>query len=395
MNPLLSRIAAPPAVTALADYRGGLPLLDLTVGTPWFGPPRAFRDAMAALVLGDEGTLHHHDTYAPHRGTPQLRGAVAAFYEAGYGLRLDPDRQILITHGATGAIWTAVLAATGIGDEVLLPDPCYTLYEPIITVLGRTPVRVPGDPADGLLLDADRVARAISPRTSLLVLNSPVNPTGAMYGPARLKAIAAVLEAAGAALVHDEVLDCFARARPHVPAAAVAGSRVLMANSLSKRLGITGWRVGWLAGDPDLIDAAARIHPLTTIAVNHPAQLAGAAALSAPEHGAFVDAHSRAIAAGGQEFLDALARIPGFPGDLTLPDGGVYAFVDVTAVGVTLAGGGDSPDAAVARHLRDRCGVAVLPGSAFGPAGAGFVRISLGAPPERLAEAARRLAAWR
>ncbi|MBO3747346.1 pyridoxal phosphate-dependent aminotransferase [Streptosporangiaceae bacterium NEAU-GS5] len=404
MNPLLDGVAPPPAAAM-----GGPVTVDLTVGTPWYGPPRAFRDAMRELVApGDD--LRRHDVYAPPRGADELRTAIAGLYLAEHELALDADRQILVTHGATGAMWTAVLAGSGAGQEILLPDPCYTLYEPIVTVLGRRPLRVPGDPAAGWLLDPADVARAITADTAMLLLNSPVNPTGSMYGPARLRALAEVTAAAGALLVHDEVLDCFARERPHVPAIALADQGVLVVNSLSKRLGVTGWRLGWLAGDARAVSAAARVHPLTTIAVDHAAQLAGAAALTDPGHPAMIRERAAAIAGVGREFLRALSRLPGWPDDLDLPAGGVYAFPDVTGLfpgvtglfpgvtglfpGVTGLGMGLPPgpvDVAVARALRERCGVGVLHGSLYGSGGEGHIRISLAAPPDQLREAIRRL----
>lgn len=393
MNPLLDSIAAPPRGAALADYRGELALIDLTVGTPWYGPPHAFCDAMTDLVRTSNGAAREHDLYAPPLGAPALREAVAQHYQDSYGLHFNPGLQVLITHGATGAVWIAVLAATAIGDEVLLPDPCYALYESIVTILGRRARRVAGDPASGLLLDPDTVAHAIGPRSKMLLINSPVNPTGAMYGKARLQALVRVTTAAGLHVVHDEVLDCFARRQPHVPAAAVAGSGVVMANSLSKRFGITGWRLGWLVGDPDVLSAAARVHPLGSIAVNHACQLAAAAALDTPDHAAFVAEHAAGVAAQGEEFLHLLSKVPGFPDELSLPDGGVYAFVDVSGVADRLgcSGGSEPSDIAVTRILRERCGVAVLPGSAFGVSGAGYIRISLAVPPSQLTEAGRRL----
>ncbi|GLY26212.1 pyridoxal phosphate-dependent aminotransferase [Micromonospora sp. NBRC 101691] len=392
MNPLLDRLEPAPTHQIRAGYRGHRELLDLSVGTPWYGPPESFRTAMAELVAAGSGELRQHDEYAPPNGAARLREAIVRHYQASYGLRLNTD-QVLVTHGATGAVFVAVLAASGIGDEVLLPDPCYTLYEPIVTLLGRRPRRVPGDPHDGYRLDPATVARAVTSRTALLLLNSPVNPTGALYDWPRLAALAEVLAAAGVRLVHDEVLDCFTWHGPHVPAAAVAADGILMVNSLSKRLGVTGWRVGWLTGDPTVVAAAAQVHPLTSIAVNHAAQIAGAVAFTAPDHRQIVTDRAASIATAGRDFLRALGSVPGVRDDLDLPDGGVYAFVAIDGLArhLGLADTEGRTDVAVAHALRDRCGIAVLPGSVFGAAGAGHVRVSLAAPASRLVAAAERL----
>jgi aspartate/methionine/tyrosine aminotransferase len=393
MNPLVSGLAPPPAATVMAGYRQALPLLDLTVGTPWYGPPEAFLAAVreCAQSRGDERT--QYDVYAPAQGAAELRDEICRLYRRAYNLTLDPE-QILVTHGATGAVWTAILALSGTDDEILLPDPCYTLYEPIVTILGRRPVRVAGSEADNFLLDPETVARAIGPGTALLVLNSPVNPTGAMYDQARLAELVAVTHTAGVHIVHDEVLDCFARRQPHIPVLAVADQGIIAVNSLSKRLGITGWRIGWLAGDPSLVAVATRVHPLTSIAVNHIGQVAGAAALAAPDHDRMVTDRSIQVATAGAAFLESLRTVPGFARGLSLPDGGVYAFVDVRAVpdALTIETGSEPVDVAVTRALRDRYGIATLPGSVFGPSGTGRIRISLAVSPSRLIEAAHRLA---
>lgn len=394
MNGALARIAPSPSASVVGSYRGDTPLVDLTAGTPWFGPPESFRLAMADLVTPAAAGRQHHDTYAPAQGTPRLRAAIRALYQQDHGLDVDADMEVLVTHGGTGAVWTAVLTTTDAGDEVLLPDPCYSLYEPILLALGRRPVRVAGDPASGLLVDPAAVHAAIRPRTRLLMLNSPVNPTGSVYDEARLAAIAEVAAAADVVVVLDEVLDCFCWERPHVPLLAVRRRGVLTVNSLSKRLGITGWRLGWLAGDPDLIESAVRLHALQSIAVNHAAQLAAAAAVLDADRTRIMAQRSAAVLQAGTRFVREVAAVPGFPEDLRMPDGGVYAFVDVT--GIARRHGSfhqnQPSDIGVMTLLRDRCGVAVLPGSAFGPAGAGRVRISLAAAPDQLDLATRRLA---
>lgn len=389
MNRALDLLAPAPAAVVLDGYPGDEPLVDLAAGTPWYGPPESFRAAMTALVEPGSGELRDHDRYAPARGAPALREAIARLYRDEHGLVLDPDRQVLVTQGATGAVWTVVLATTSAGDDVVLPNPCYSLYEPIVTALGRRPVRVTGDPEHGFLLAPEDLRGVITTRTRLLLLNSPVNPTGAVYRRERLEALADVAADAGLTVAHDEVLDQFSWRQPHVPLLSLGRPGMVTINSLSKRLGITGWRIGWVAGDREVVDAAARFHPLLSIAVGHAAQVAAATALAAPDAARVLAERVAEVRAAGTAFLSALSGVPGFTA--RMPDGGVYAFADVTELAERFAIAADQPDVGVAKLLRDRCGVAVLPGSAFGSAGAGRVRISLAAPAARLVTAARRL----
>ncbi|MCS7477820.1 pyridoxal phosphate-dependent aminotransferase [Umezawaea endophytica] len=394
MNRLLSGLA-PHASKRISEYAQRNPgVVDLTVGLPSFGPPRSFGAALARLSSGSRELARHEDRYAHSRGAVELRTAVAEVYAAEQGVDLDPETQVLVTNGAAGALWTAVLAVTEPGDEVLIADPAYMIYPPMVELLGRRVVRVPTSPSDGFALHVEDVRSRLTPRSRVLLVNSPGNPTGAAIGADGLADLCAFAAENGLRVVHDEVLDRFLHRGAHRSIAAVDHHGVGIAvNSLSKRFGMAGWRVGWMVGSPPVIAEAVKAHTFFLLAVSHAVQLAAATALTDPESDREVSRHADEIRARGTAFLAELGRVPGLEG-ARMPDGGFYAFVDVREFarlhGIPVDAGQDAGDA-VAEHLLRERGVAVVPGSAFGGAGEGFVRMSFACGEDRLGRAVERL----
>lgn len=395
MNRVLGGLA-PHSSKRISEFAATHPgIIDLTVGLPAFGPPKAFGTALAELSRKPGELAGNEDRYAHSRGAPDLRAAIARIYSSEQGVDIDPETQLLVTNGAAGALWTAILAVTDPGDEVLLADPTYMIYPAMIELLGRRVVRIPTSPSDGFALHVADVRKRLTPRSRALVVNSPGNPTGAVCAGAALADLCALAAGHGMFVIHDEVLDRFAHRVEHRSVVSVDSHGVGIAvNSLSKRFGMAGWRVGWMTGSPSVIAEAAKAHTFFLLAVGHAVQLAAASALADAGADAEVSRHAEETRLRGATFLADMASVPGLAG-ARVPDGGFYAFVDVGEFarlhGISRDGHHAIGDAVAAHLLHDR-GVAVVPGSAFGAEGADFVRMSFAGDAEQLACAVERLA---
>lgn len=354
MNDVLHALA-PHASKQISEYAALHPeIIDLTVGVPSFGPPPTFRKALADLQGHNGDDPAPVDLYAPGRGHLGLRSEIARLYGRSYGCAVDPAQEVLVTNGAAGALSTAILTATNAGDEVLLADPCYMLYAPLVQLLGRQVKRIATSAENGFLLEDDAVKNSAGPRTRVLLVNSPANPTGTVHNRSRMEALCRLCAERGLRLLHDEVLDSFTGETLHFPAFALNAGRntAICVNSLSKRFGMTGWRLGWLIAEPDFVEQASKCHTFLNLAVGHAVQQAAASALADPAADEEVSRHARAIRDRGRAFLASLREVPGLqvPG---IPDGGFYAFVNVQQLAQRkgLAIGGR----ALARRPRNTC----------------------------------------
>jgi aspartate/methionine/tyrosine aminotransferase len=396
MNRNLLSVRPHPSKQISDALAGDSEVVNLTVGEPSYGPPARLLEAIRERIsLGAEDPAPAYNRYAHSRGVPALRRAIGEYYRRRYGLAVDPDQQVVVTHGGAEAIWLTVFTLTEPGDEVLIPDPCYMIFEPITTVLGRTAVRVPTRAENRFRLDPDDLAGFLTEKSRLLILNSPENPTGTVYDRDTLQVLVDMAHDRGFHLLHDEVFDSLLYAGEHVPAMALeaASDRVVMVNSFSKRFGMTGWRLGWLAASPEVAGYAAKAHTFMTLATGSLIQEAAAVALNDPASDREVERHRLELQEKTLWFIDELLRIAGFSLPGGAPSGGFYLFPCVTDLGARLMpGGGDgSVSEAVARHLLQDAKVAVVPGTGFGARGEGHVRISLAAPRDRLEAALVRL----
>lgn len=258
-------------MTALATRTGAV---NLGQGFPdEDGPAEVLEAAVEALRAG-------HNQYAPARGVPALRRAIAAHQLRHYGLEVDADAGVLVTFGATEAIAAALLGLCEPGDEVLTLEPYYDAYAAVIAMAGAdrrvVTLRPPGFALDPKLLQA-----AVTPRTRLVLLNSPHNPTGRVLSRAELEAVAAVCRDRDLIAVTDEVYEHLVFDGEHVPLATLPGmaERTLSVSSLGKTFSLTGWKVGWASGPPELVAAAAAAKQFLSFAGGTPLQHAAAHAL--------------------------------------------------------------------------------------------------------------------
>jgi N-succinyldiaminopimelate aminotransferase len=346
------------------------------------GPPEMLAAAVDALRGGQ-------NQYPPGPGVPALRAAVAAHQRRFWGLEYDPDGEVLVTAGATEAIAAAVLGLCEPGDEVVCFEPYYDSYAASIALAGavRKPVTLrPG--AEGRYeFDPGALRAAFGPRTKLVLLNSPHNPTGKVFTPAELTLVAELCQEYGAYAVTDEVYEhlVFTDATaPHTPLATLPGmrDRTLRISSAGKTFSCTGWKIGWASGPAHLVTAALRVKQFLTYVNGAPFQPAVAVALGLP------DSYYEGFRAGLQQRRDQLVAGLTAAGFGVLPSEGTYfVTTDITPLGGT-------DGMAFCRTLPERCGVVAVPTEVFydnAAAGQHLVRFAFCKRPEVIEEAVRRL----
>jgi N-succinyldiaminopimelate aminotransferase len=338
--------------------------------------------AAAAAALGDG-----RHQYPPLTGVAELRAAVAAANARFYGLAVDADAEVVVTSGATEAITACLMALLDPGDEVVLFEPLYDTYLPVVRLLGAMPRLVRLAPPDWALPRAE-LAAAFGPRTKAILLNSPMNPAGKVFSPSELGIIAELLRRHDAYAVCDEVYEhiVFDGAR-HVPLMTLPGmrERCLRIGSAGKTFSLTGWKVGYVTAPRALAGIVAKAHQNLTFTTPPNLQRAVAVGL-AKDDAYFADLAAR-LAARRDQLVAGLARL-GFG---VLPAQGSYFLnAEYSALGF------DGDDAAFCHHLTETARVTAIPLSAFyeGPPPGRFIRFAFCKRAEVLEEALGRLAAW-
>jgi N-succinyldiaminopimelate aminotransferase len=347
------------------------------------GPAELMAVATEAIVAG-------RNQYPPSQGVPELRAAVAAHQAAWYGLEVSPDDQVLVTTGATEAIAAALLALCEPGDEVVLFEPSYDSYAACASMAGAVP-RLVRLHAPDWAFDPGELAAAIGPRTRMLLLNSPHNPTGKVFSPDELAQIAELCCAHDILAVTDEVYEHLVFDGAHVPLATLPGmaERTVTISSGGKTFSFTGWKVGWVSGPAPLVAAVRAAKQFLTYTSGAPFQLAIARGLAYEP--AVINGFGAALAAKRDLFCDGLGAL-GFT--VYRPSATYFATTDIA----TVAPGMGALD--FCRALPQRCGVVAIPSSVFYDAGdpdAGrtLVRWAFCKRTEVLEEALGRLAGWR
>ncbi|GII97043.1 aminotransferase [Sinosporangium siamense] len=330
--------------------------MHLEIGRPDFDTPTLVKEAATASLAA--GRVH----YGPNAGTPQLRTAIARTLAAASGPVYDPDGEVIVTIGASEAVFLAIMAFCGPGDEVLIPVPAWPAYEACVRLAGATPVFLPLDPAQGYSLDPEAVRARLTPRTRMLVVCTPHNPTGAVVDAGRLRALADVLRHTGVLVLSDEIYsELVYDGTRHVPVATVADlhMRTLTVGGFAKAYAMDGWRLGWLAAPRELATPALRIRQFTTAC---PPTFTQDAAVSALRDTAQERAQMRdAFAERRRAALDLLNGCTGL--HIGNPAGAFYLYLTYPPH----LGPGDR----FARELLEEDHVAVVPGAAFDPTGAG------------------------
>ena len=335
-----------------------------------------------------DALLDHRNQYPPLTGLPELRAAVAAANRRFYGLEIDPVAGVVVTSGATEAIAASLMALIDPGDEVVLIEPLYDTYLPVVRMLGGVPRLVRLSPPDWRL-PRDELAAAFGPRTKALLLNSPMNPTGKVFTADEMAFIAGLLIRHDAYAVCDEVYEhlVFAPAR-HIPLMTLPGmaDRTLRIGSAGKTFSLTGWKVGYVSGPAPLVEIVAKAHQNLTFTTPPNLQRAAAIGLAKPDN------YFQGLAAALQSRRDLLRDGLEQLGFRTLPtDGSYFITTDISGLGFS------DDDYAFCRALTEQAGVTAIPVGAFYASDppTRYVRFAFCKQPAVLQTALQRIAAWR
>jgi aspartate aminotransferase len=316
-------------------------------------------------LAGIEGITSGRTAYTSTAGDPAVRSAVAARY--GSGFTAD---NVVVTAGSEEAVFATMLTLLDAGDEVLIPDPGYPAYAVIARMLGAVPVSVPLRAERAFRLDPEEIARSLSPRSRLVIVCSPSNPTGAVDTAEDLARLASILEERSVAWLSDEIYAGFAYDGPIPSLRSVSPEGGIVVSGVSKDLSMTGWRIGWALGPVPVVTKIIAAHQYMVTCASSVSQAAALAAL-APESEVERAEYLEIFRARRTRMADELAKLPGIR--FHLPGGAFYFFVDVSRYGSSLA---------LAKRILDRRGVITIPGEAFGKGGEGFLRISFAASDE-------------
>ncbi|HNQ88621.1 MAG TPA: aminotransferase class I/II-fold pyridoxal phosphate-dependent enzyme [Verrucomicrobiota bacterium] len=358
------------------DIVQGMPdVISLGVGEPDFVTPWHIREA--AIYALERGRT----TYTSNLGLLRLREAIAESVARRFGVAYDPRRQILITVGVSEALDIALRAVLDPGDEVVYHEPCYVSYCPSIALAYGVPVAVPCRAEDHFAVTADAIAAVLTPRSKVLVLNFPTNPTGGTLTPAELEGIARLVRRHDLLVITDEIYSELTFEGEHRSLAALPGmaERTIFLHGFSKAYAMTGFRIGYACGPAHLVEAMMKIHQYSMLCASIVSQ---EAALEAIRNGDADTAEMREHYRLRRHVIVSAFNQMGLP--CTLPRGSFYAFPCIRNTGLT------SKEFAVRLLQEER--VACVPGSAFGPAGEGYLRCCFATALDRIEIAVERIA---
>ncbi len=349
-------------------------IISLGVGEPDFVTPWKYRDA--AVYSLEKGKTQ----YTSNAGMPELREAIAEYLHGRFDVRYDPASEVLVTVGGSEAIDLAIRALIEPGDELLIPEPCYISYNPITTLGGGVPVGVETFAKDQFKLTAESLRAAITPRSKLLILCYPSNPTGAIMTYEDLLPIAKVVEENDLIVVSDEIYAELTYGSNHVSFASLPGmkDRTIVVSGFSKAFAMTGWRMGYACGHPELIGAMLKIHQYTVMCAPIMGQVAALEALrnGMDEMYKMIESYNQRRRLVVQGFREI-----GLP--CHEPQGAFYAFPCIEGTGLT--------SEEFASRLLTEAKVAAVPGHVFGLGGEGFIRCSYATSVAQLTEALERI----
>jgi len=351
-------------------------LVRFELGEPDFNTPSHIRDTAKKAL--DSGFTH----YTSSQGLLELRKEIARKLEEDSGIVASPDSEIIVTAGACCAVYLAMLALVNPGDEVLLPDPAWPHYDPIARLADASVVHYPMREEDNFTPDPQAIRERITPKTKLLLINSPNNPTGSVTSTSTLKEIANLAEQHQLIVISDEVYDKFVYDGIHHQSfAALSGmrDRTVTINAFSKTYAMTGWRLGYAVAPANIVAEMAKLNLYANTCANSIAQVAGIEAFRGPqecvrEMAEEYDRRRRFV-------LERLNKIPKIT--CTRPKGAFYVFPNIRRLGMDSFG--------FCMHLLEKGKVSTVPGSAFGQQGEGYLRISYATSMANLKEGLDRL----
>jgi len=350
----------------------GVDIVSFSLGEPDFTTPDNVIDAAKASL--DRGFTH----YTPSMGIPALRKVIAEKVRRDNGLDVGAAN-VLVTP-TKQALFMIALAYIDPGDEVIIPDPCWVTYDALIRLAGGVPVRVTTTYEDNFVIDPEKVAAAVTPKTRMIILNTPSNPTGCVQPESVIRAIADIAVKNGIIVLSDEIYESLVYEGKHFSIASCPGMEQLAitVSGFSKTYAMTGWRIGWVVASKENISVINKLQSQSISCCTSFAQEGAVEALAGPQESvrAMIDTfHAR------RDLMVGLVR--GIRGlECKVPSGAFYVFVKYSA---------DIPSVELAERLLQEAHVAVTPGSAFGPAGEGFFRLSYAASEEQITEGLSRI----
>jgi aspartate aminotransferase len=390
LSPIVQKLKPSETLAAAAKAKElrakGITVYEFTVGEPDFNTPQHICEAATqAMAAG-------HTKYTPATGIPELKTAVCKMYERDYGLKYDPA-QVVVSNGAKHSIHNVLTAMCGPGDEVIIPAPYWVSYSALVELTGATPVIVNTTQASGFCLSPEQFDKAITPRTRLLMLNNPCNPTGAAYPVKTLEGLARVCVQRDIPVLADEIYEKLIYAGSEFRCFATFGEdvkqRTIIISGVSKAYAMTGWRIGWTIAPLDVSKAMSNLQSQETSNPCSISQYAAVAALNGPQE---------CVTLMLEEFKHrrnyVVGRLREMPGvSMAEPGGAFYAFFDVSSYfGKPLGDGktkvSNSTDFCTA--LLERAHVALVSGDAFGAPG--YARLSFATDMQTIEEGLNRLA---
>ena len=349
-------------------------VISLAVGQPDFATPAQITQAASDAMLAG------HTGYTSNYGLFELRQALSDQLDRLYGVRYAPERELMLTTGVSEALDLAVRALVDPGDEVLVPEPAYVAYEPVILLAGAKYVAVPTSAESQFMVTIEALEAAVTPATKALLLGYPSNPTGAVMDRAGLEAIARFADAHDLFVISDELYDRLVYAVQHTCFTSIEGmyERTVLLGGFSKAYAMTGWRLGYIAAPAALLEAMMKVHQYVMMSAPTAAQYAALEALHSGEEDVrgMVAEYDRR-----RRMVHHRLQQMGLP--TVEPHGAFYAFPDVRSTGLD--------DLAFSERLLLDERVAVVPGSTFGQSGRGYVRVCYAASYEDLEEAMDRM----
>lgn len=366
----------PSGIRKFFDLAAEMPeCISLGVGEPDFKTPWAVREA------GIESLEHGRTRYTSNAGLKELRAEIARCLDRRMGLKYDPAKEVLVTVGGSEAIDMCIRTLVQAGDEVIIPEPCFVCYEPITTLSGGVPVHVACRQEDEFRLRADALKAAITPKTKLLIMPFPNNPTGAVMEREDLEAIAEVLRGTNIMVLSDEIYaELNYGLQNHVSIATLPGmaERTVVVNGFSKTYAMTGWRLGYACGPAPIIRIMTKIHQSAIMSAPTTSQYAAITALK--------DCDGEIERMRNEYNMRRRLVVKSF-NDMGLscfePRGAFYAFPCIKSSGMS--------SEEFCTKLLEQKHVAIIPGNAFGASGEGYARVSYAYSVEHLMEAIRRI----
>lgn len=348
--------------------------IKFTVGEPDFVTPRPIIDA--ACGYWRQGLTH----YTPNRGVAALREAISEYH--GADLAPDPESQIIVTCGATEAIQLALFATVDPGDEVIVIGPAWSNYFGQIGMCGARAVVVPAREENDFIPDPGEIERAVTPKTKAIILNSPCNPTGAVIGAEVNRALAGILVRHDLFILSDEVYSRLiydGLTHSSITEHRELLDRIIYINSFSKMFAMTGWRLGYAIGAPEVIRSMTKLHENGASCLPEPSQLAAVEALRGCT--GEIERMRQIYEKRRNLMCEGINRIPGI--SCRLPKGAFYVLANIKETGV--------PSKEFCMDLLKKTGVVTVPGSGFGAAGEGYVRFTYATSEENILEGMARI----